>query len=442
MRNLCNLLLQMILLTQSFEVFLTITIGGYTFRPAFLLLLLFVSLTFFLIIVNCYLLKFTGSNYLFSFLLIDIIFSLNSHSLVNSITYTLRLLINTFAIYAIIFWINKGCSILEILRWNIRSCVFIALVGIVEKMLQLSGSCFENILPAFLYEGEIAFAHRVRCFSHEPSFLTNYIIWGWIVLAYQIEKQDYTLFSRRKLYLFFFLVSIVILASTSKLALLCIGIWIIFRFLIFVFYTLYSGRCRLRAIKFLTICILLAPVFILGIYYCEKEYGTVSFIIEGSGFLGSPSHSYDERSEFTQRLLNIFLEKPLRGVSLGGVGPEISYPEEYDKFGKIHQGCNSFLEILVGWGIIGGFLFFLFLYKILYRTPKICRHSQYYTLLKGTCYALIMQLFSFYWNHGILRIYLWLSIAIVIMIEYQILNNQYIPHKQDNTNSMQSFEKT
>ena len=158
------------------------------------------------------------------------------------------------------------------------------------------------------------------CNSYD-GFLTNYIIWGWIVLAYQIEKQDYTLFSRRKLYLFFFLVSIVILASTSKLALLCIGIWIIFRFLIFVFYTLYSGRCRLRAIKFLAICILLAPVFILGIYYCEKEYGTVSFIIEGSGFLGSPSHSYDERSEFTQRLLNIFLEKPLRGGPVGRYFP-------------------------------------------------------------------------------------------------------------------------
>lgn len=409
------------ILTCSFDIFLTFEVEGFTLRAAQLLL---IPSIFFIISSYLFINKRPslpiGIEFLILWTIFIIIFIPNTQYLARSFGYAFWLIFNSLIIIAFTFFFNNRTEILKLLKFYILSFFLISLFGLIQFIFPLLG------LPAPLVEqwwfNNLA---RINGFSYEPSYFASYILMGWVFTAHLwINRID--LIRRSYLNFIFFILTITMLLTTSRMGWLLMILYLSFHFftLFIQFITTFKiGKTRL--IFFLLFSILgvalVAFVFIIGV-------DDLLFLIQGLGFAeemsgasqSSTTHSISPRWNTFIDTITVFRQSPFLGYSLGGVASAIGNLRGdivlSSEIAKDNEAMSVFMEVLGASGIFGFIPFLAYIFIIVKKPLKIARSADDKLLgglLKALVIALIFELIILQFNQNILRLSLWIHIAIL-----------------------------
>jgi hypothetical protein len=128
---------------------------------------------------------------------------------------------------------------------------------------------------------------------------------------------------------------------------------------------------------------------------------------------------------------NVFLENPLLGVGLGGVGPYIyksrsfydAIPSTLQEF-EAFDPTNCFMEVLASLGIVGfiGFVFLGWAFYRLFKSVMLDRgiNSVDKKWAMALIASLLIQVFVLQYNQGLFRPYIWIHAAVVYGMLYRM----------------------
>ena len=326
--------------------------------------------------------------------------------------------------YLLVFSFNFVCYFLlpynffmifekkRVLKIYFSSFIVIGLFAVLQLVFSLKGV----ILPFVTqYANDMA---RGQGWSYEPSFYALYMT--SFVMFYNglvLYKTD-----RRVNWFYFAVVNVFLIASTST--------GIIFSYPIFALCYLISGyscvtREYVRKVKRKTAQIL---VFFLGSMALIWFILPVQFVTTFYKFfnLGFTKHwSITIRWKGALDCLEIFMNNPLFGVGIGGVGPYLYSAFENGskavtlKEIELYDPTMVFPEILASLGIFGLFAFAFLFYRFWNIFKAVMDKSLPISLEeRRTAIALMISLvctiFVLQFNQGIFRSYIWLHGALVL----------------------------
>lgn len=416
------LLLVISLISASWDIFLQVHLGGFTFRFTQL------SLTLLAILTTLYTLK-QGRHLLplgFKSLLLwssfIILFIPNTPYMSRSILYSIWLLFSVAGIYIFVQMIRTKSRLQVVMRWYIYSFALMGAFGLIQFLAGLVGL---NLYTEQWYiPGRLA---RINGFNYEPSFYAIYMVQGFILTAYLREKKS-EIMRRRALNICYLLIVAALVASTSRAGWLICALWLARPFYLFL-YHLCKGRFHITYFKksclkvFLPLGAAVTSIFVLTHFFSFR------YFIAGIGFLGGGSHSSGTRwNEFID-LLVIFMNSPFIGYSLGGLSPAIAalYGKTVasNEEAKSFEGVGVAAQILAASGIIGVIPFLVYLYNILIKPLLLAKRIEDRELkiwLLGMTFSLFFTFIIVQSGQNVLRIYLWYHIALLSSV-YAVAKN-------------------
>lgn len=411
--NLIIFFIALSLITASFDLFLNVQLGGFSFKVTQMTMSFAI---FFSFIYTFFRGKGTlplGFPALLLWSFFMILFIPHTTFIERNILYVFWLMFSILSIYALVQLVQSRARLELILKIYVLSFAFVAIFGFMQFAAGFFGI---NLLTAQWYVmGRFA---RINGFSYEPSYFATYLLTGFVLTSYLIEKRS-SILPRRLLIVCFYLIFIAIMLSTSRMGWLLAWFWYSRPFLFFIGHLL---RGRIHRIYFKQVCKrTIIPLFLgcLAIYVMVEVF-SIRFFISGLGIMGDGGHSSHTRwNDFTD-LLTIFSESPLIGYSLGGVSSALG--ALYNKVvltnatAKMYEGVGIFAQVLVASGLIGVIPFIVYMYQIIIKPIQLARKTvdkEMKTLLIGMVWSLVFLLAILQFSPTILRPYLWLHIALL-----------------------------
>lgn len=397
--------------TSSFDVFLTFSIGGFTFRIA-QFLLMFPIFLWFVNTIRSGLIKLPlGSVSLVIWTIFILVFIPNTTFLERNLGYSFWLVLNLCMVFSLVHFVNDLDKILTLIKWYIYSFLFVSIFGLIQFALGILG-----ITPPFVTQWWILGSlPRINGFSYEPSYYSTYLLIGWILVFY-IYYENINLISRRKLFVTLMFITLAMILSSSRMGILLMGIWIMRYIFLFVWH-LFKAQFHLKYFK-VVLLYMFIMISLLGFVFYGGE--RTAFLLSGTGINGTASHSVDNRFTDFVDTLYVFMNNPLIGVSLGGVAPAIGRLHGItvtdQETAKHFEGISIFAEVLAASGIIGFVPFIIYIFTIIFKPiilSKKIDNKLISGLLKGMVFSLICLLIILQFNQNILRLYLWLHIGIL-----------------------------
>jgi O-antigen ligase len=157
---------------------------------------------------------------------------------------------------------------------------------------------------------------------------------------------------------------------------------------------------------------------------------TVRILVKGTGLLGTASHSVDERQEHFEDTVQAIADHPWMGSSLGGVTESVaSYmgikPQNFEET-KRFEGQSIFAEVVVASGIPGSIPFFCFMAIYLAAPLLLARSASPFQAawLRALVLSLAFEWAILQFNQNILRLYLWVHIAVLATV-FAAVQRQY-----------------
>lgn len=410
----------LIFLTSSFDIFLNLRFGGFSFRFSYILmgLLLFVNISRFLAI------KINGLSYLAIWTFILFLFLPNTTLLSRNIGYLIWHLVHIIFIVIFSNVIRSKESLTRIFKWYILSFVVIAYLGLFQFLLGVLGVDF--FVEQWWITGVLP---RVNGFTYEPSYYATYLIIGWMI-CFVLLVSEHRPFSKKLTWYYLSLISLSIILSSSRMGIIFM-LLVMFCYLAFVIGRSII-RLRIKVWQGFFIAVFILLISFLSFSILPLIIDKYEFLLAGTGVFGQSSHSSLGRFEKMSVLWNVFLDSPFLGHSLGGIpsvigefyGVRVSTVEQ----AKLYEGINVFLEILVASGAIGFLFFMLYFFNLCYSTNKLAiiwtrLNVKYTIILRTLLFSLILELALLSFNQNILRPYLWVHIA--------FLNSAYFVLKED-----------
>jgi len=245
----------------------------------------------------------------------------------KSLAYCVWLVLNIALSFAMVnVFAGNPVRLQTLLKLYLISFVFVATFGIIQFALPIAGG------PAILVEewwwlGKVP---RVNGFSFEPSYYATYLIMGLVCLG-SLRRSGVTEFQTRKWTIAYVLMIIAMILCSSRIGIAFVLLEISIRplrslakivrkpSLVLGFHV--SGRKILLAAAFVWIGYI-AIGKVVDWFVDDPE--TVRIAVSGTGLLGTPSHSVDEREEHFGDTLQAISDHPWMGSSLGGVTESIA----------------------------------------------------------------------------------------------------------------------
>ncbi|MCD7728667.1 MAG: O-antigen ligase family protein [Clostridia bacterium] len=354
--------------------------------------------------------------------LLNTLFCFNSLSLFNAFAYDLWFIFDAFQIIVIVYYFRQTESVESITKKYIYCFVIMAVIGLMQVILQYAGINF--------FVTQVNDMHRANGFSYEPSYYVTYMLMGWCICMYLFEKGNFSIFPKRRLAVFTLLITVAMVLSTSRMGWIMMVLYIGVRLLVNL-NRLFVGRITIWKIILIALIFLIIAAFILVVYGIYTQNETVLLYLNGLGLGGTSAHSSSTRINGLLNTLNVFLNNPIIGVSLGGVDPAICYEifgwETYEN----GSGVCVFAEVLAAFGVFGFVFFMIYLYKLIFGYRKIkCKNKQQKQVMASYAIALVFILIILQMNQNILRPVLWAHIAILSAI-YSIERNRDMKPKSD-----------
>lgn len=421
-------LLFILALTSSFDIFMNISIAGFSFRMFYIVELFIIFLIFKNIIKgNQKKVILIGYIFILIWAVFIVAFIPQTTILTRSIGYVAWLLLSIAIVIIFSTLVNKEELFNRLFKLYIFSFVLLALFGLLQFSVGILG--IELYTRQWWIKGVLA---RINGFSYEPSYYGSYLIIGWSLLLYlYINNKQY--FQQYKYY--FLIISIAIVLSSSRMAILVMTIGFFSLVLFSFFKSLTKYKTKKRDFRILIIFILVLTGIGIFIY---NNFETVKFLFAGLGIFGTSAHSSGTRTKEAWDTFEVFLNSPFIGHSLGGVAPAIAELRGTTIYTQLEaknfEGMNIFLEVLAASGIIGFTFFILFFTTLYYKAFKTINQlknitNRHYVIISSLAFALFMELFILSMNQNILRPYLWVLIG---MFSASILVGRKIVYENNN----------
>lgn len=242
--------------------------------------------------------------------------------------------------------------------------------------------------------------NRADAFCSEPSYYACFALPMWVAISYRIEQTQGEVPKRIKL--FWATITMSIILSTSRMAYLMVGMWIVFRVLICLVLT---RRKSLRnyiymASAILAMLLLYIAFYNIAIFNAQASHPQFVSRLTNTNGLDMP------RITGMLSTLDTFLRKNFFvGSSLGGVycGVREIHPD-------LIQVANLFAELLVAFGLPGFALLLIWFFQISRMTFRQKETSKF---IPALWWGIVWQIGILQFNNNGLRVYLWANIAIL-----------------------------
>lgn len=413
-KNIINMLLWIYIYTSSFDIVLVFDVYGKTFRIA-QLILIFVGIIYIIEICKKKRMNIPlGIKDILCVALINTVTIFVSLDFGNAIGYDLYFLLNIASIFILVFFFSDY-SLEKLVKYYVNSYIAMACLGLIQWILQ-----FAHI---YFYVTQIGAMHRCNGFSYEPSYYSTYMLMGWVICMYLLERRIYVSFSKKKMYVIVGIMSLAMILSTSRMGWMMMAAWI-------------ALRCVMNYKKFLVgkmtknmifLVIILLFFGIVGMFILVAKWDKfVEIFFSGLGIFGTSSHSADGRIKPLYKTMETFKDNFWFGCSIGGVDPYIAYLNGVTYEGNGASMCFT-VEALASFGVIGFFFFARFFY-ILFKQSMILSKkisNDDAGIIKAFLWALVMECIILHFNQNICRIYFWVHIALLCTV-YAILKKKYI----------------
>jgi membrane-associated HD superfamily phosphohydrolase len=144
--------------------------------------------------------------------------------------------------------------------------------------------------------------------------------------------------------------------------------------------------------------------------------------LNGTGVSDTASHSVIERENAFEETVQVILQHPWVGRSLGGISAAIA-DNEGDRIrsfedAKTVEGMSVFAEVLAASGVIGFIPFVCFVVVTIWKPIRVARVAPrfYSVVLHGFVRSLIFAWAILQFNQNILRPYLWTHLALLATV--------------------------
>ena len=408
--SIVNALIWFSILTASCDIVLAFDVAGLTVRVSQLVAMA-VMFLFLLRIIRFGNVKILTPYYN---LLIVIVFNticiVNSKTLFNAVGYDLWLIFDCVQVLAFTYFLSKQESIQSLLRKYIMCFNALAVVGFIQFALQFLGINF--------YVTQYNDLHRSNGFSFEPSFYATYMIMGSIICLYLLERRNYRCMRRRYLILSTLLNVGAVVISTSRMGLLILLIYVVYRGIMCLRIYIHKKASLIR-ILFTLMPIVVGIAAVLFILAVEFQVDFVLHYLSGLGIGGTASHSTDARSAGFVDTWKLFLDSPFLGCSLGGIDAGIIEYKARNYTVANNGGarmCIS-LEALAAYGIFGAYFFFKYMWDLTVGGYLKAKKRPGDKKEREPVYAMLIALFFEFvilqLNQNVLRPPFWVHIALV-----------------------------
>jgi O-antigen ligase len=433
-----KILLLLIIVFISSDVFLAIELSGATIRFSYILFLLLFILWIIYLVFNRGTRIPLDRSYipLFLFCFISAISSLNSVFPLKSLIYALWTVFSALTIVFLV-WFSRNNGLFN-LNWLLKvyfySYMAIAIFGLYQILLPFIIGKKTPFIDQWWIKPTFA---RINGLSYEPSFFASYMLMGcfiWFIMW--IRDNDFI--KNRGIILS--TIGVVLFLSSSRIG--WIGIMVIIAYGLVEFFGFFfiNKKFTKQNFKFFIyfICgVLFATAAVIYIIYNPERF---DFIFTGTGLFDTSDASFSLRFERSVQTLKVFtdrLSNTIFGVGPGGVGAYmVTYPEKYGILASSFETLwatepnTVFIELLASVGVIGFIFFSWFIVNIfkrlwdLYKNKVMAR--KYRTICLAMFWGLVIELLILQFNQNYLRPYLWLhigiSVALVNTLEYLLQN--------------------
>ncbi len=409
-----NVFILLILLSSSFDIFGVVDIGGMTLRISQLL----IACCIVIVLISGKVSTPPKMGYLLIWMILQFIFALRSSNLLYSIGYCFWTVLSISIVFVFYNFVNTKKRADWLIKSYIISFVVMSFLGFFQWILGFAGISFYLTQTSF----NATRIPRINGFTYEPSYYSTYLLPGWILVMYLWENGTH-LFSKRTIMCFAIIISLALFLSTSRMGWIFMVVWLAYRgcFALKIMLKRELARRRFTYIAILSIGII--GVVTLAIYLINKN--GIGFIVAGLGIDGSSAHSSSARTSQFYNTLQLFLDSPVIGLSLGGV--PVKYCEKMNIV-PFDSGASMcvWVELLAGSGIVGiipfGIWFYNLITDIRVRKKYIDRRNE----CNGLFYALLFESMILAMNQNILRIYFWTLIGIVVVVTKQYKHSKRI----------------
>lgn len=412
--------------TSSFDIFLEVNVGG-TVRIAqvFIFILLCAALLRCRLGLTMAIPLGVGGLLLSGWLLLQLAFVPISVLWSKSLAYCAWLALNISLSFSLVNLLSHDKDRLRaLLKWYLASYVFVACFGIVQFLLPLFGG------PALLVQqwwlpGKVA---RASGFSYEPSYFATYLIMGLVCIG-SLRRSGMSEFRSRPWLYGYLLIVLAIIVSSSRMGiifLICeISIAPVSKIWKAILDPLRMMNLRVTTMRALALTIILCvswPIINGIVHWSQQNEKIIELLANGTGLFGTAAHSVQERGNSFQETLHVITEHPLIGRSLGGVAEAIAglsgqTPRSIEE-GKDYEGQCVFAEVIAASGIPGSILFFAFVISTVVSPLRLARRSSPFwsAWLRALVLALVFEWAILQLNQNVLRVYLWVHIAILAAV--------------------------
>jgi hypothetical protein len=410
------------MLTASFDIFLAVRVAGFTLRACQVLLLPAFAYAVAQAVSEKKVRIPLGGVALLIWVAFILAFIPNTSFIYRSLGYGAWLLLDLMTVVLVVQLFDDVAWVKVLVRWYVISFLVVSIVGLMQLAL---GLCH---LPApFVRQWFIPGRWpRLNGFSYEPSYYATYLLMGWVLCAWLVEKGS-ELLSRKLLYTTLIASTLALVLSTSRMGWGMVVLW-------GVAYVVRSAS-RWRAPRlslsgwFITmnlIAALVAGAGFVAVYKADRVFRSVA---GGTGLFGTPAHSVTQRGSRLTETLDLVRKSPFVGYSLGGVATAIGEARWEDvkssnEAAKGKEGMSVFAEVLAASGVIGFVPFAVYILILLIQPARLALRlgKPYGPLLGGLTWALAMELLILQLNQNILRPYLWFHIG-VLSAAYAVLRS-------------------
>lgn len=430
--NLLIIAATVIFFTSSFDIFLNFNLGPNlrAAQLAGLALLIFALMTHRMGMAFSVPL---GSTCLIAWCAVQLAFVPVAEFWQKSLAYWLWLVLNVAISFAMVNLFAADMRKLQLLlKLYLASYAFVAAFGMVQFALPLFGG------PALLVEqwwitGRVP---RINGFSYEPSYFATYLIMGQACLG-SLRRSGTGEYRSRAWTLVYLLLIVALVVCFSRIGVAFTAIELSIAPLRRFWRVIRNPRNLLR-LRLSGWKITAAAVLVLGVYFLvgkaidwfNEDPETIRVLVSGTGLLGTASHSVDEREDHLHDTLQVIAHHPWMGQSLGGVTESIAAyhglkPQNFLE-SKQYEGQSVFAEVVAASGIPGSIPFFCFLIVTIAAPLRLARRSspQHAAWLRALVLALVFEWATLQFNQNILRVYLWVHIALLATV-YEAFRRQY-----------------
>lgn len=391
----------------SFDIALIIELGGVSFRisQVFQFILILSGILFTAVSRRNYVMP-LAYNWLMLWGLFLLIWTGNTYHIEYSVGQTLFFIFTCVLYFSVCqVYSARPDKVKGLFKAYIISFVSIAVFGLIQFLFGIIG--VDLLVEQWWIKGVLP---RINGFSFEPSYFATYLISGWGILVWLIERRVH-IFSKRTTYAFFTIITTAIVLSSSRMAWLILatyGAFYVVRNILNIVRTREISRDFIVVGIFIMAATMILPV----ISRAQINWAQFKFLLFGTGLFGTASGSSTIRLGTLQQTIDLFWASPVVGYGIGGVASYISVQTGLPP-GEA-TGMNVTLEVLVASGIIGFVFFVLFLWTVFSACfPRGKNRTMAHECLASLGVGLALLFIILQFNQSIMRLYFWNNVFMI-----------------------------